>query len=449
MKNDSSQTNSPLTLAPTPEPPSPAPMPPIVCWIGLDWADKKHCLVVRTAPGAAPQTHLVEHTPEALDAWFLQLRQAHPTGRLAVAIEQSRGAVLYCLLKYDFLAIYPVNPRCLADYRRAFKVSGAKNDPLDADLLGELVCLHAHRLRALVVEDLPTRQLRLLVEARRGFVEDRTGWSNRLGATLKCYYPLALELVGEDLSTPLALDFLSRWPNLAKLQAAQAATLRSFFYAHHSRSEDKIAARLAAIPNAKPLTEDAALLVPLQLQMQQLVRQLRTLNRTLADYEARIKSVFAQQSEAWLFAPLPGAGPALAPRLAAAFGTVRANFETAKDLLCFTGVAPVKKESGGQKAVQFRYARPRFVHQSLVEFAKCSIGQCDWARLLYEDQMRKKKCRWAAIRVVAFKWGRILWHCWQARQPYDETHYLRSLQRHGVALYQSLYASLAPVETAV
>jgi transposase len=444
MKNNASQTHSPTQATP-----DPAPAAPIVCWIGLDWADKKHCLVVRTAPGATPQTHLVEHTPEALDPWFLQLRQAHPAGRIAVAIEQSRGAVLYCLLKYDFLAIYPVNPRCLAEYRRAFKVSGAKDDPLDADLLGELVCLHADRLRALVVEDRPTRQLRLLVEARRAFVEDRTGWSNRLGATLKCYYPLALELVGEDLTTPLALDFLSRWPNLAKLQAAPAATVRSFFYAHHSRSEEKIAARLAAIPKAKPLTEDAALLAPLQLQMRQLVRQLRALTQTLATYDAQIQSVFAQHGEAWLFEALPGAGPALAPRLAAAFGTVRANFETAKDLLCFTGVAPVKKESGGQKVVQFRYARPIFVHQSLVEFAKCSIGQCDWARLLYEDQLRKKKCRWAAIRVVAFKWGRILWRCWQTRQPYDEARYLQSLQRDGVALYQSLYASLAPVKTVV
>ena len=448
MKNNSHQTNS-TTNSTTPAPPGPAPAAPITCWLGLDWADKKHALVVRTAPGAAPQTHLLEHTPEALDTWFLQLRQDHPTGRIAVAIEQSRGAVLYCLLKYDFLALYPVNPRCLAEYRRAFKVSGAKDDPLDADLLCELVCLHADRLRALVVEDAPTRQLRLLVEARRAFVEDRAGYSNRLGATLKCYYPLALELVGEDLTTPLALDFLRRWPNLAKLQSAQAATVRNFFYAHHSRSEEKITARLAAIPKAKPLTEDVALLAPLQLQMERLVQQLRALNRTVADYDVQIQRVFAQHREAWLFAALPGAGPALAPRLAAAFGTVRANFAAANELLCFTGVAPVKKQSGGQKVVQFRYARPIFVHQSVVEFAKCSIGQCDWARLLYEDQLGKKKCRWAAIRVVAFKWLRILWRCWQERQPYDETRYLRSLQRDGVKLYESLYANLAPLPTAV
>ena len=75
--------NNLVIQAPTPTPaaPSPAPAPPITCWIGLDWADQKHCLVVRTAPTAPPKTHLVEHTPEALDAWFSQLRQEHPTGR--------------------------------------------------------------------------------------------------------------------------------------------------------------------------------------------------------------------------------------------------------------------------------------------------------------------------------------------------------------------------------
>src|SRR3569832_1959861 len=98
MDKEMTQTNS----AP-PAPPA-EPSRPIVCWVGLDWADKKHCLVVRTAAGAKPCSHQMEHKPEALDAWFLQLRQQHPKGRIAVAIEQSRWPVLYALMKYDFLA---------------------------------------------------------------------------------------------------------------------------------------------------------------------------------------------------------------------------------------------------------------------------------------------------------------------------------------------------------
>jgi transposase len=389
----------------------------------------------------------VDQKPEKLDEFFLGLRTQHPQGRIAVAIEQSRGPVLYALMKYDFLALYPINPRTLADYRRAFKLSGAKDDPLDADLLGELVCQHADRLRPLAVEDMATRKLRLLTEARRGFVDERTGLSNRLGATLKCYYPLAMELVGEDLASPMAIDLLRRWPNLAKLQAAKPDTLRAFFYAHNSRSEDKIAARLDAIKKARPLTEDPALAEPLQVQMERLVAHLRTVGQTINHYDEKIGQVFAAHTQAWLFAPLPGAGPVLAPRLAAAFGTIPANYQEALDLLCFSGVAPVRKQSGNQQVVHFRYARPIFVHQSIVEFAKCSIGKCRWARLLYEHELKNGKSKWMAIRKLAFKWIRILWRCWQAQQPYDELKYLRSLQRDGVELYRSLYATIPPVQT--
>jgi transposase len=440
MTNNSIQTNSSGAAQPT--------VPgPIVCWVGLDWADKKHCLVVRSSPTGPAKTYRVEQKPEQLDEVFLELRAQHPQGRIAVAIEQSRGPVLYALMKYDFLALYPVNPRTLADYRRAFKLSGAKDDPLDGDLLCELVCQHADRLRPLAVEDRATRQLRLLTEARRDFVDERTGLSNRLGANLKCYYPLALELVGEDLTSPMAMELLRRWPNLAKLQAAKPGTVRAFFYAHNSRSEDKIAARLEAIQRAHPLTEDPALLEPLQLQTQRLVTHLRAVQQTIAQYDEKIRQVFATHSQAWLFAPLPGAGPVLAPRLAAVFGTIPANFQAALDLLCFSGVAPVRKQSGAQERVHFRYARPIFLHQSIVEFAKCSIAKCDWARLLYEHELKEGKSKWMAIRKLAFKWIRILWRCWQAGQPYDETRYLRSLQRDGVQLYRSLYQALPPLQT--
>jgi transposase-like protein len=55
------------------------------------------------------------------------------------------------------------------------------------------------------------------------------------------------------------------------------------------------------------------------------------------------------------------------------------------------------------------------------------------------------KNKWMAVRKLAFKWIRILWRCWQTQQPYDETKYLRSLQRDGVELYRSLYEALPPL----
>lgn len=41
------------------------------------------------------------------------MRRRFPEGQIAIALEQSRGAVLYALMNYDFLALYPVPPKSL------------------------------------------------------------------------------------------------------------------------------------------------------------------------------------------------------------------------------------------------------------------------------------------------------------------------------------------------
>lgn len=420
---------------------------PITLWIGLDWADEKHFLSCWPADGSAKFTKELPQKPEELDCYFLQLHQQYP--RIGVCVEQSRGPLIYGLMKFDFVIIYPINPRSLAEYRRAFKLSGAKSDPSDGDLQAEIGFKHHDRLRSFEPQDPTTRKLALLSEHRRDLVQDRTGCLNRLTSTLKCYYPLALELVGEKLDGPMALKFLGRWPNLATLKKAASPTLRTFFYAQNSRSEELINARLAAIAVAKPLTEDPAILEPMQLLALAMVRQISSLQKTIAEYDQRVAEVFAQHDKARLCGALPGAGPALAPRLAAAFGTLPNNWPTAQDLLCLTGVAPVTRQSGKQRTVHFRWVRPKFVHQTFVEFAKCSIPQCEWAQLLYQHLVLKGKSRWMAIRIIAFKWIRILWRCWKNNTLYDETRYVRSLQKRGLKLYESLYAKLPapPTET--
>jgi hypothetical protein len=53
-------------------------------------------------------------------------------------------------------------------------------------------------------------------------------------------------------------------------------------------------------------------------------------------------------------------------------------------------------------------------------------------------QRKKRKNHQAAIRALAFKWIRIIFCCWQDRQPYDEVKYLMALKRKGSPLVQNL-----------
>ena len=93
---------------------------------------------------------------------------------VALGIETSRGPVISALLAYDFIVLFPVNPKALKDYRAAFAVSGAKDDRTDAQLLEELIGLHREKFRALAPDTELTRRLAGLVQTRRHLVDERT-----------------------------------------------------------------------------------------------------------------------------------------------------------------------------------------------------------------------------------------------------------------------------------
>ena len=125
----------------------------------------------------------------------------------------------------------------------------------------------------------------------------------------------------------------------------------------------------------------------------------------------------------------PGAGPALAPRLIAALGTDRSRFQSAQELQCYTGIAPVLEASGQQRWVHSRWACPKFVRQTIHEWALHSMAKSDWAREYYQAQRGRGKSHHTAVRALGFKWLRVLYRCWQHRTPYQEQIYLQALAR--------------------
>jgi hypothetical protein len=102
--------------------------------VGIDWADTKHDCCLRATGADQAAYGVIGPMPEAIDHWARELAARFPGGKLAVCLEPSNGRLLYALLKYDHLALYPVNPRMLAKFREALAPSGKKDDPTDAQL---------------------------------------------------------------------------------------------------------------------------------------------------------------------------------------------------------------------------------------------------------------------------------------------------------------------------
>ncbi len=407
-----------------------------MAYIGLDWADERHAVHLQTAEGAIEHFEL-EQTPAVLHEWVARLQQRFAGGKIAVALEQRKGAVIHALLQYDCFVLYPINPKALARYREAFRTSGAKDDPLDSALLLDLVVRHRDQLRAWVPDTGEARKLQALCEQRRKLVNQRVALTNRLTSLLKQYFPQALEWVG-DVASVQACDFLTPWPTLAAVQRVRPHTLRQFYRAHNCRKADVIETRLAAIACARPLTTDAAVVEPLSLSVQAYATQLRAILAAIHTFDDRIAQVFAAHADHDVFTSFPGAGDVCAPRLAAAFGTDRSRWGSAAELQAHSGIAPVTERSGKSAWVHHRLACPKFVKQTFHEFADQSIRFSRWARAYYDQQRARGNDHHAALRALAYKWIRILFRCWQKRNPYDEQTYIDTLRRRGSPLAKNI-----------
>jgi transposase len=414
-------------------------------FLGIDWADTKHDLCLIEATTQHKEFRTLKHTPEALQDFFLALRQRFAGQPVAVAVEQARGPLLFALLQYEFLTLYPIHPTTLARYREAFSPSRAKDDPTDAAYAAELLLHHRDRLTAWSPDNATTRTLQFLVEQRRRLVGDRTRISNRLTALLKNYFPQVLAWF-PDVRTPLVCDFLTHWPTLTALQQANTTTLAQFFRRHHTARQGLLERRLLAIEQAQPLVTDAAVLNASVVLLKALLAQMRVTLHAIHDFDLQIEQLCQTHPDYPLFTALPGAGSVFAARLLAALGTQRTRFPAAQDLACFVGIAPVIERSGQSCWTRWRYFCPKFLRQSFVEFAGESVKHSVWARAYYASQRAKGKPHAVAVRALAFKWIRIIWKCWQTNTPYDEALYLTCLKKRHSPLSTLIDAQLATTE---
>jgi len=406
-------------------------------WIGLDWGSQKHAICVKPADSETVEHYTLEQKPEALHGWFMNIIARFGGRKVAIAIEQTRGAVIHFLLCLECVHIFTIHPKSLKNYRDAIHPSGAKDDPTDAELLLQFLTLHQHRFKPWIPDKPEVRLLVRLVEVRRKMVGKRVRLTNELTQTLKEYFPAALDCAG-DLDKVMACDFLAKWPTLGKLQETQPETIRNFYKEHGSRRRNVIEDRLKQIRSAVPLTTDAPVIEPSVFLVQSIAPQLRSVIDAIARFDRRINEVFEKHPDAQIFSSFPGAGAALAPRLLAAMGSDRSRFSSSVEVAEYSGIAPVTERSGKSKWVHRRFACAHFVKQSFHEFAAHSILFCDWARCYYDQKKRDGKKHHAAVRALAYRWIRIIYRCWKNRISYDEDKYLKSLRQRKPAWLESL-----------
>ena len=98
-------------------------------FVGIDWADAQHDVCLQAAGSTKRACCILEHTPEAIDAWVTTLRMRFNGQPIAVCLERNKGPLVSALRQYDFLVLFPLHPLTLARYREAFTPAGPQTTP--------------------------------------------------------------------------------------------------------------------------------------------------------------------------------------------------------------------------------------------------------------------------------------------------------------------------------
>jgi transposase len=401
--------------------------------VGIDWADEAHAYTIVIRDGTR-SSGSVSSRPEELHEWIRSLRVTFPSGNIVIGVEQGRASLLDALSRYEFLTIIPINPRASKAYRDARRLSGSSSDPVDADLICDFTIKHMDELRVWRPDEAITRRLRALTETRRQLVDQRSAHTQQLTAALKGYFPQLLAWIS-DVKPNVLWHFVRLWPTLAALQLAHVDHITRIMKAHRLHHvAQRVQKLIALLDKAVALVDDDAIIDTGALHAQALASLLEVLDVQITNFDKAIEHAWSTHPDHDVFSSLPGAGAVLAPRLAVAFGQDRSKYDSAFEVHCYSGIAPVTESSGKRKTVHARWQFPNFTHQTFHEFAASSLPHVRWANVSYRQHRDRGASHHAAIRSVAFQWIRILFRIWKDHEPYNDTVYNDALRRRNSPL---------------
>ena len=218
---------------------------------GLDWAVHTHAVCIIDASGAVRDRFEIAHDRQGLAELMRCLARFGASMR--IAIERPSGLIVDALVEAGH-QVFPIHPNAVKASRPRYRSHGAKSDASDAYLLADLLRTDGHRWAALSPQSDSIRALRALVRARDDLVTTRVALGNQLHSTLEAFWPGAA-CIFADITSPIGLAFLRRYPSSASTARLSEAQLLRFCRAQHysgRRSPAELLARLRAATQALP-----------------------------------------------------------------------------------------------------------------------------------------------------------------------------------------------------
>ncbi len=397
-------------------------------YIGIDWSERKHDIVILNPAGAILANMVIAHSVDGFRE-FDQVRQKLGAGpeECMLGLETAHNLLIDFLWGQGYSQIYVLPPSSVNSSRGQFKVSGAHDDQQDAALIAELLRRDSHKFRPWH----PGGALLQAVRARVSFLQYLTRQSvqlsNRLRSVLLRYYPASLE-VFSGLGAQITLELILAYPSPSAADQLTWPEFQYFAKTHHYPQPKRLPACFARLQAPHPQAS-ASVTQAYQMEAMTLARLLLEVINAKNDVRRNLQDLYMQHPDYALFHSLPAAGEILEPALLSKFGEDRQRFPTANSLQVLAGTCPVTKKSGKSKVVTFRRACDREFQQIAQQWAKASLRESVWANAYYMEVLKHSRSASHALRCLANRWLAVAWRVWQDQIPYNETYHL---QRHAL-----------------
>jgi transposase len=391
-------------------------------FVGNDWAEDHHDVEVQDEHGKRLACkRLPEGVAGVAALHDLLAGLVDDPAAVAVGIETDRGLWVAALVASGY-QVYAINPKAVARYRERYGGgSGAKSDPGDAHVLADLVRTDRHQHRLVAGDSVAAQAVQVLARAQHRLVWARRRQLNALRATLREFYPAALEAFGDDLAHPDALAVLRRAPTPAVGQAlsvsAVAAALRK---GGRQRNIDTRAAEIRDALRSVQLAPPVALGAAFGAVVTSAVAVIGEMNRQLEVLEAELASVFRPHPDAEIILSLPGLGIVLGARVLGEFGDDPNRYADSKSRKNYAGTSPVTIASGKRKVVKARWVGNRHIRDACYLWAFCALKSSPGARSYYDELRARHNDHDAALRAVGNRLVGILDGCLRHHSLYDE-----------------------------
>jgi len=375
---------------------------------GIDWGSEKHRVCLMDRDGRTIEERWIEHSGSSLSELVSWLRQQSPE----------------TLLEHGF-AVFSINPKQLDRFRDRYSPAGAKDDRRDAFVLADSLRTDMHCFRAVRLDEPAMIRLRELSRLEDELSQEQNRAINRLREQFHRFFPQLLQLC-ECADEPWLWALFESAPSPAKAARLSEAKIARILREHRIRRLD--ASQVRATLRSKPLTlapgaadaaaEHALLLLP----------RLRLLHHQRSDLARRISAILEElasaaegQSEhrdAAILLSLPGLGRKVAATMLSEASQAIAERDY-HALRCYSGAAPITRQSGKKKVVLMRRGCNERLRNALYHWSRTSIVWDPASKNTYAQFRARGHSHGRALRGMADRWLKILISMLRNKTLYD------------------------------